>query len=305
MLAHIIIWLFFMKHYLNPTANSILNAFDTGTFSITNHDLNVNRMELLTTTLTYDEDYENVKKLCFSEGNIYISAMEVLSTFFTTIAATKIQELHINATNLDDYALKVLAKGLEYSQLQLLDLRYNNIQAEGAQTLADLLPKIPIKALFLGHNQIKDEGTEIIGDILQDSNVVIIDLGHNGITYAGVNELARILRDTNNLIGLSLDHNIIGDLGAVFLAQELPGTNIMVLSLQECYIGDHGAKELASCLGSSNISILNLTSNFFGDATVGLLTQACSPLQVIDLSNLNNDGHHIVIAGGEYYSDET
>ncbi|WP_316354205.1 leucine-rich repeat domain-containing protein [Candidatus Trichorickettsia mobilis] len=303
MLAHIIIWLFFMKHSLNPISNSLLNAFYTGTFSVTNHDLNVNRMELFTTTLTHDEDYE-VTKLCFSESKMSMAAIQALSTFFTTVAATEIQELHINAANFDDNSLKILANGLVHSQLQLLDLRYNYIKAEGAQILADLLPETPIKALFLGHNHIKDEGAEIIGDILPNSNVEIIDLGSNDITDAGVNELARILPDTD-IIGLSLDKNTIGDLGAIFLAQELPGTNIKILSLKECYIGDHGAKEIAGCLPHTNISILNLGSNFIGDHVVGQFTQICLPEQLIDLSNLHNNGHHVAIIGGVYHTDES
>ncbi|WPY00898.1 hypothetical protein Trichorick_00788 [Candidatus Trichorickettsia mobilis] len=56
-----------MKHHLKPISNSILDSLYTKRFLLLNHNFDVNRMELLTTTLAYDEEYE-VTKLYFQKA---------------------------------------------------------------------------------------------------------------------------------------------------------------------------------------------------------------------------------------------
>ena len=143
-----------------------------------------------------------------------------------------------------------------------LMLRKNMSMCNGTLCHPNSPIKSGIKTLRMGWNKIKDLGVSYLANMLKVNNVLEeLDLGHNfaveitdvskrAITDEGVKMIASALHNNTGLKKLVLWSNLIGDEGAIALANALKHnvTTLEYLDLSNNFIGDVGALALGEAL---------------------------------------------------------
>lgn len=160
-----------------------------------------------------------------------------------------------------------------------LMLRKNMSMCNGTLCHPNSPIKSGIKTLRMGWNKIKDLGVSYLAEMLKVNNVLEeLDLGHNyaveildvsqrAITDEGAKMIASALHNNTGLKKLVLWSNLIGDQGALALADALKHnvTTLEYLDLSNNLIGDVGALALGEALETYPHMIeLDLRGNMIG-----------------------------------------
>ena len=162
---------------------------------------------------------------------------------------------------------------------ETLKIRKNMTMCNGTLCHPNSPIKSGIKTLRLGWNKIRDEGVGYLADMLVVNDVLEeLDIGHNyaveirdfsqrAITNLGAKRIASALHNNTSLKKLVLWSNLIGDEGAIALADALKHnvTKLEYLDLSNNLIGDTGALALGEALETySHMIELNLRGNNIG-----------------------------------------
>ncbi len=163
-------------------------------------------------------------------------------------------EIHIRAWKIDRPLLDIFAQSFPTLE-RLVTLHFWNtgLTDDTLKQLASILPKCPnIRTLILDANSIPLERYEVL---LNDDNSPIINLSlrHCRITERGAASIAQGLgterRQNKKLQTLNLAYNLLGDIGAEYIARSLKfNRTLLVLNLSANDITDYGAEKLAEVL---------------------------------------------------------
>lgn len=178
-----------------------------------------------------------------------------------TIQVLDLSYCQINDKNGD--SLKILSRSQSLERLLLNGNRLGNNAAKG---LSEAFEMGHFKYVDLNDNEIGDEGVRAIALALESSTcqIVEIELKGNLIQDAGATELGESLRLNQTVEKLSLDHNEIGDEGAIALAECLREENKILkhLSLRDNLIIFSGIKSISEALAvNDNIEFLDFANN--------------------------------------------
>ena len=109
-----------------------------------------------------------------------------------------------------------------------LSLGGNKITSIGAVSLAAALStNTTLVRLYLSNNRLSDKGVKLLAKALATSNqtLKILNLQENDISDTGAEYVAEMLKTNTTLIGLWLDKNEIGNVGARILSDALTNHN--------------------------------------------------------------------------------
>ena len=110
-----------------------------------------------------------------------------------------------------------------HPKLEKLDLPCLNIGRQECTALANLLRSAAnLQKLNLCNNVTGDEGVDLLVGALANSRLRLLDLSSNDVTTRGCQSFAGLLDNPNcNLEGLIVQHNNIGDDGALLFANAM------------------------------------------------------------------------------------
>jgi Ran GTPase-activating protein (RanGAP) involved in mRNA processing and transport len=124
-----------------------------------------------------------------------------------------------------------LARNLQGTSVQKVDLGYHKIGPQGVVEFAKALQGTSVQEVELWDNQIGDQGVREFAKALQGTNVQVVYLGDNQIGDQGAREFAKALQGTN-VREVKLSCNQIGDQGATEFAKNLQGTQVKCVDLR-------------------------------------------------------------------------
>lgn len=119
--------------------------------------------------------------------------------------------LNLSGNYLTDTGVKSLCQGLALNKsLISLNLSNNDIGSEGMKLLAKALESSQVQQLNLSRNPIKNKGAEVIGEIINkgnNNNLEVLNLTECEITHKGGIAIYKGLKKAGCLRILILDHN--------------------------------------------------------------------------------------------------
>ena len=204
---------------------------------------------------------------------------------------TNLTEINLESTGCDYKDTELIITMIKSNKtLQTLKLGNNNFNMsnkKGGQRLAYALKNnTTLKRLDLNNNNMGD--TQINTDDTQKEKVVTV-----------CDILAFSLKENKSLTELNIQHNKLNHLRAHLLSIALKNSSINILNISNNLIGDLGAKWIADMLvDNSNLETLKLGHNEIGDEGIKALANALkhnSTLLTLELNN-NNFGRFGIIA---------
>jgi Ran GTPase-activating protein (RanGAP) involved in mRNA processing and transport len=173
----------------------------------------------------------------------------------------------------------LIASDLKFmSVLTNLRLYRNNIGDDGAKAIAEALKvNAVLTKLEVGYNHFDEQAAlGIVRAARQQDKITFLGLASCGIGAIGAKEIADYIQFTAVLTELELYGNVIGDEGAIAIAEALQsGTSVLTnLNLRFNSIGKDGAEAIVEALKFNRVlTNLHLEFNNMGDA-VGKLRDA-------------------------------
>lgn len=184
---------------------------------------------------------------------------------------------------------------------------WDELGAAGMKALADALKTVEYKHLQqvrMWEAWIEDEGLRALCSFLEGNTTVrALEIVNCRITPLGSEFLAKLFGPEirSSISELKLDHNVLGDQGAIILGSGLSmTTSLKSLSLAYCGINAVGAKGVFDILinSASKLTSLNLQGNYLRNEGVIKVMQALTinaSLTTIDLSDNQFDEHESVL----------
>ena len=190
----------------------------------------------------------------------HFGAQALVDNNFPSESLTK---LILKGNNLGDDGVWKLTSGLfsKLTRLEELDLSKNSISDNSLGEIGRCLPTMrSLMVLRLTENNIKAMSIEglITGvETTEESKLVELDLSKNQIEASGAVQLAKLLCVASSALEiLNVSHNLIGDEGAMTLAEALKSdkvdSRLKELDLTHNEIGDSGAGCLVDLLDTIN-----------------------------------------------------
>ncbi|XP_073423184.1 leucine-rich repeat-containing protein 71 isoform X2 [Dendrobates tinctorius] len=177
--------------------------------------------------------------------------------------ARSVREVSIRGWKIDEKMMGVFAKCLPaLTNLQKINLWNVGLTDATFSSLVTVLQSCPgVKVLSLEGNPLPDQAYHRL--ISEDLGLVHISLRNNQINDAGAQLIGRALQGlkvaNKNLAALILSYNHITDLGAGYIAQALRfNRSLLSLNLSSNLIGDQGALALAEVLGRFALTHLEI-----------------------------------------------
>lgn len=193
----------------------------------------------------------NLQEIALYDNNIGVQGMKVLARGLAY--STNLQTLNLQRNDIGMDGIIALSETLKNCRsLQILDLQENDIDAEGVAALTMGLKYCTnLRRLMLGLNSFGLSGTRILALNLKScpnlrtldlhsvnmgadgvkalteglkhcTNLEVLELSYNELCADGVKELATSLQLCYRLQTLGLQNNVIGDCGAMALADTGP-----------------------------------------------------------------------------------
>ncbi|XP_077114879.1 leucine-rich repeat-containing protein 71 isoform X3 [Ranitomeya variabilis] len=144
--------------------------------------------------------------------------------------ARSIREVCIKGWKIDEKMMGVFAKCLpaltNLQKINLWNVGLTDATFSSLVTILQSCPGVKLVQISLRNNQISDVGAQLIGRALQglkvaNKNLAALVLSYNHITDMGAGYIAKALRFNRSLLSLNLSSNLIGDQGALALAEVL------------------------------------------------------------------------------------
>jgi formamidopyrimidine-DNA glycosylase len=180
------------------------------------------------------------------------------------LQGTSVQAVNLRENQIGDRGASEFAKNLQGTSVQKVDLSLNRIGASGASEFAKNLQGASVQTVNLYGNNIGDRGAAEFAKNLQGTSVQSVNLSYNKIGYIGAAEFAKNLQGTS-VKEVDLGGNQIGDRGAAGFAKNLQGTRVQWVDLNSNNIGARGAVEFAKNLQGTSVQTVDLSSNNIGD----------------------------------------
>lgn len=178
--------------------------------------------------------------------------------------------------------------------LTRVDLSWNHVGPQGTNCLWRCFQRNPLVNFFLMANEIGDEGTVHLCDAVKrfgGRSQTSLNLYRNNITHRGAEAVGKLLQHNSTLLEVNLTGNSIGQKGMLALKQCLlegeEDCNLHSLNLSNNLLGDEGAIQLAELI-AGNISALihvDCSNNNITDKGATALVKALqsnTTLQMID-----------------------
>ncbi|KAF0686737.1 Aste57867_21485 [Aphanomyces stellatus] len=151
---------------------------------------------------------------------LQVSALSGLAAY-PFAAPLRLSDLALQGCDLGPLDIKMLCRGLQHSDVTLLDLTCNPLGVAGVDALAAVLPDTALVSLKLVLTQAGDEGCCALATALPSSRVEELHLGMNLITSVGAADLANAVRAAASITTLRLQKNRITAAGAAALVQAM------------------------------------------------------------------------------------
>jgi len=169
------------------------------------------------------------------------------------------------------------------------------IGAEGAKHLAEWLKKNKsVKKLNLKGNNLREEGLRLIVTAIlenRQNSVSLLEVSGNSIGPEGAKQAARLISE-HKIVEFFCGGNNLGDDGVATVAKALPGnTTLKILSLELNLISNVGAKAAAKSLSEAKtlvLDTLDLSYNRIGVEGAVTLRQA---LDTTRIASVKFDGN--------------
>jgi len=177
---------------------------------------------------------EHLEVLELNNCELQSQGMELLQPAFAHL--TKLRLLALNQNHLGPCGAYFLALALDnLSELRILRLWGNNLGKKGIKSLSAALNNLDsLSELYLAENEIGSEGAKYLVDSLP-GNLEILSLNENTLQDLGARFLSEGLRKLFSLKKLYLENNKIGNIGANYIAKNLPGS-LTVLRLNRNFL---------------------------------------------------------------------
>lgn len=267
-----------IQHFLkrNGTALEILTL----------HDIEPN------VALAYVKLCPNLRSLCLTACNLQDAQAITIAHY----PLPYLTELDLRSNYLSSDAVEEIAANMVH--LQSLDLRYNDvclyskgIGGDGATFIANGHLR-RLRTLKL--DGVGNRGALALAKSKNLPHLHSLDLSHSGITDLGIYEFSQALKGSA-LQELTLQWNMIHDIGALMIALNLP--HLTVLDLTHNSIGDRGVCELA--LHLKNIQKLTLSQCALSDESITALASS----EARHLTHLNLSYNSIEDQGASLLAD--
>ena len=152
-----------------------------------------------------------------------------------------LRSLELRDANLDLAALEALCRAPVFKRLRALDIGVNRVGDAGVGAIVSAssgaLVELGLVSTNLGHGAL--DALQRLPHLL---DLVSLDLGHNAIKDDGVLALSRV--PWNRLENLRLSRALVGDLGAIIIAESPRLATLIELDLERNRITDRGATAL-------------------------------------------------------------
>ncbi|PCI95944.1 hypothetical protein COB11_00660 [Candidatus Aerophobetes bacterium] len=242
-----------------------------------------------------------IQKLNLSENNIRMEHDELAEFFHFGIMNSDLQDLSLGGNFMGDSIAFELAKILEFSKIQKLDLSRCGITEKGVKQLALTLPLSQVKELKLGTNHLGSQGLISLSNALPSSQVQVLNLSLDQEKF-NLESLEKFKEGIlkSKVISLSFGFNEIGTNGARVFAEILEKGHIKTLELRcDRSIGPEGAEILANALKHSCLEKLYFSSNNIQDKGCVALAEALPFSKIkwlsLGLNGISNDSIHALI----------
>ncbi|GJQ82478.1 hypothetical protein Trydic_g14469 [Trypoxylus dichotomus] len=173
---------------------------------------------------------------------------------------------HIFNTTMTD--IKILAKGLEHTKLQILRIQNSDINCAKVKMLLKALSKnVRLRELDFSHCKIADHGTMVIAKYADDhENLKHLILTNNFIGPNGVKSLAYALSLNCKLVSLNLRLNMIRSKGGQYIIRSLihGGKHLQSLVMAGCGLTESNLEIEKMLRYNISLKEMDLSNNRFG-----------------------------------------
>ncbi|XP_070580537.1 protein NLRC5-like [Ptychodera flava] len=251
-----------------------------------------NNVHYLPAIFPYIEDQSkesSIASIDFDSDELHVKS------FANVVQMTKLTKLKVKEKQWVNKDFNSFVQGLNYLNLDYLDLSHNNIGDSGAKSLSDVMRSMDgLTGLDLSHNNIGDSGAKSLSEVMRSMHgLTHLDLSHNNIGDSGAKSLSEVMRSMHGLSHLDLSHNNIGyysdkkSLRVVMRSMD----GLTHLDLSHNNIEDSGAKSLSDVMRSMHgYNHLDLSHNNIGDSGAKSLSEgmrSMDGLTHLDLSHNN------------------
>lgn len=177
-------------------------------------------------------------------------------------------------------------------------LMANNIEDMGTIHLCDAMQRFGGRSqttLNLYRNNITHRGAEAIGKLLEHNNIILeVNLTGNTIGHKGMQALKQSLvtgEEDCSLRSLNLSNNLLGDDGAIQLAELIAanGSSLISIDCSNNGITDKGATAIVKALQSnSNLQMIDCQGNLFGPKAVAAVEELVRTTKTLKSLNISN-----------------
>ena len=159
--------------------------------------------------------------------SLYYSSPESTVLLLSQIHQTKIRELEIYYTSLDEQHMYCITQCLLNNQLKILDLWNTKLTSNLLSSLtAAVSINTSLERLELGHEEITEDDVSRISKLLTvNKTLQRLDLNYCGISDSGIQSLSSSLLHNDTLTELDLCHNQFTSAGIQYLFHLLTTNN--------------------------------------------------------------------------------
>lgn len=213
-------------------------------------DLDISNNKQVGNASLHAISYSNINELTLSKANINEDGLQHL------VQNKNLTSLSISETLLNDAELKAIASSKYLGSIRLIN---DSITGDQAAIFANK----KLNFLDLSHNPVGSRGIQS----LANANISMLILNDCGADDEAAIALAN--SRSHSIRYLTLNHNKIGDKGAIALAQN---SKIRILHLNYNNIGDEGAFAFANTQ-NQYLVVLAITNNSIGEAGLAALNK--------------------------------